>query len=172
MRPGRYCTASVRVNSLACFRTDVLTRTCTLSYHGAHMTRWAVLAMVSSCRFVPRVFLIAALVTSVLAATPAYAFRLKGIAQSDSGPYVAMVMRVHEVGPSLVGRARCIGQCLSRRYRVGLTFAADGSFTGSLSSKRTLCTIAGNLVGITLEGRYACVRGDGASDTGSFLLTR
>jgi len=117
-----------------------------------------------------------ALLTSVLVAAPAYAFPLYGVALSDSGWSGGIVMRVHRVGATgLVGRVRCVpgsAPCLSRRYRVGMTFAADGSFTGAMSSRHTQCTIAGDLFDSgLLQGRYACARDDGMQDVGSFQVT-
>lgn len=123
-----------------------------------------------------RVALVAVLLASVLVARPAHAFRLHGVAVSDSGPFVTVVMRVHLVGAEgLAGRMRCIGQCLARRYKVQLVATPDGSFTGTLTNPRTQCAIAGALVAGPepgLQGRYSCLRTDGAADSGSFLVTR
>ena len=49
-----------------------------------------------------------ALLVGVLVASPAYAFRLSGVALSDSGVYVSLVVRVHQVATGLVGKVRCI----------------------------------------------------------------
>ena len=119
---------------------------------------------------------LAALVASLLVASPAYAFRLRGAALSDSGVYVTLVLRARQIGNGLVGTIRCIrgsASCLFGRGRLSATFAADGSFTGGLLSGngRTQCAFAGVLADGGLEGRYRCVRDDGAEDIGSFLVT-
>ena len=116
------------------------------------------------------------LLAGVLVASPAYALRLRGVALSDSGIYVSLVVRVHQVAAGLVGNVRCIAgsaPCLFGRARVSVTFAPDGSFTGGLLSGngRTQCAVAGVLAGGGLEGRYECLRNDGAGDVGSFQVT-
>jgi hypothetical protein len=120
-------------------------------------------------------FFAAAVLTSVLVAAPAHAFRLRGVALSDSGGYVTLVFRVRAVDTALYGKMRCIGQCLAGRYSFNATVAADGSFTGAAVSGngRSQCAFAGVLTTPPgLEGRYACERNDGVSDTGSFQVTR
>src|SRR5439155_4955855 len=113
---------------------------------------------------------------ALLLASPAYAFRLRGAALSDSGVYVTLVLRARQVGTGLVGTIRCIAgsaPCLFGRGRLSATVARDGSFTGGLLSGngRTQCAFGGVLADGGLEGRYRCVRDDGAEDIGSFLVT-
>src|SRR5262245_48355467 len=117
-----------------------------------------------------------ALLAGVLVASPGYALRLRGVALSDSGLYVSVVLRVHRVATGLVGKIICTPgtvSCLFSRGRVSITFAPDGSFTGGLLSGngQTQCAVAGVLAGAGLEGRYECLRSDGAGDVGSFQVT-
>ncbi len=122
-------------------------------------------------------FAVAALLTGVIAAAPAYALVLRGPGLSDSGLYGTLVFRVHPVGAGLVGKVRCVngtGACLARRYRVSLTTAPDGSFVGAASSTngRVQCDFAGVVIATGgLEGRYGCARNDGVTDAGSFQVT-
>ena len=116
------------------------------------------------------------LLAAVLNASPAYALLLRGVALSDTGVYVRLVLRVHQVGANgLVGKVRCIpgsAPCLFGRGRLSATFASDGTFTGGLLSGngRTRCAFDGVLAGGGLEGRYDCVRNDGAGSVGSFQV--
>jgi len=116
------------------------------------------------------------LLAAVLNASPAYALLLRGVALSDTGVYVRLVLRVHQVGANgLVGKVRCIpgsAPCLFGRGRLSATFASDGSFTGGLLSGngRTQCAFDGVLAGGGLEGRYDCARNDGARSAGSFQV--
>jgi len=127
-------------------------------------------------KMIGKLVTLAALLASLLVASPAFAFRLHGAALSDSGVYVTLVLRARQIGNGLVGTIRCIrgsASCLFGRGRLSATFAADGSFTGGLLSGngRTQCAFAGVLADGGLEGRYRCVRDDGAEDIGSFLVT-
>jgi hypothetical protein len=104
--------------------------------------------------------------------TPAHAARMRGAAYSDSGPIVPVVIRVRDRGTTLVGAVRCKGSCLSRRYRLYAFVAANGIFSGTLTSRRSECTVGGTFYGDALEGRYYCQRNDGAVDSGSFYVER
>ena len=56
------------------------------------------------------------LLAGVLVASPAYALRLRGVALSDSGIYVSLVVRVHQVAAGLVGNVRCIAGSAHRAF--------------------------------------------------------
>jgi len=92
---------------------------------------------------------------------PASAGRMRGAAFSSSGPVVPVVMRVRQRGTTLVGRVRCKGPCLARRYRMRAHLALDGIyFTGTLTSRRSECRMAGYYLGHAMEGSYRCLRTD------------
>jgi hypothetical protein len=111
----------------------------------------------------------------VLAAAPASAFVFRGVALSDRGVYVHLVVRAHPLGPSgLVGHIRCrpgTVKCLFRRGQLGASFASDGSFRGAVAAGNgTQCIFVGVLTSSSLEGRYDCLTAARFEDEGTFQV--